>query len=569
MTPERKAYQHQRVTGSDPGQTVVFRGGQVFLADGGHGLATAVAIRDGRIIAVGGDRQVGALLTEADEVVELDGRMVLPGFVDAHVHPVMGGLEMSRCDLSGGRTAQRYQEIIAAYAGRYDGEWILGGGWSMPAFPGGCPTREQLDLVVADRPAILPNRDHHSAWVNTRALQLAGIDADTPDPPDGRIERDAAGRPTGTLHEGAADLVGRLVPRDTQQEYDDALREALVYLNSLGITGWQDAIVRVGGDQATVHAAYLRAQREGWLTARVSAALWWSRAPSAGSIAAQVAHLGAVRSEAQAGSDRYRAGSVKIMLDGVAETFTAAMLEPYLDRCGELTDNQGLSFFDPELLAEVAAALDAAGFQLHFHALGDRAVRDALDALQMARIRNGDSGLRHQLAHLQVVHPSDIGRFRSLGATANLQALWACHEPEMDELTIPFLGDRRSGWQYPFGDLHTAGAPLAMGSDWPVSDPNPMAAISVAVNRISAKAPSGTPPLGPEQRLPLGVALAAYTAGSARQNFRDTATGTIAVGRAADLIVLDRNPFDVPQREIAEVTVDRTYVDGELVHRKD
>jgi predicted amidohydrolase YtcJ len=557
---------HDRRVTDQP--TIVFRNGPVFRADAARSWATAVAVRDGTIVAVGGDGEVSAYLRDADEVVDLEGRLLLPGFVDAHVHPVMGGLERMRCDLTGGETLADYQATIRDYVTEHaDREWVLGGGWGMGAFDHGCPTAEQLDAVVGDRPAFLPNRDHHSAWVSSRALALAGIDADTADPADGRIERDATGRPTGALHEGAADLVERLVPANTQADLDDALLVGQDHLHSLGVVGWQDAWVEVGADGPSVHEAYLRAQQAGTLTARVVGCLWWPRETPPDGVADQVAHFVKVREETAGAGGRYDAGSVKIMLDGVAETFTAAMLEPYLDRCGHATDNTGISFVGGELLRDIVTRLDAAGFQVHFHALGDRAVRDALDAVAAARRANGSADRRHHLAHLQLVHPDDIARFRRLGATANLQALWATHEPEMDELTIPFLGERRAAWQYPFGDLFRSGATLAMGSDWPVSSPDPLAAIHVAVNRVSPVAPEGTPAFLPGQALPLAAAVAAYTAGSSYVSRLEGVGGTVAVGHRADLVVLDRDPFDGPPDEIGRARVERTYVDGRLVHR--
>lgn len=547
--------------------TVVLRNGPVFRADAARSWATAVAVRDGTVVAVGGDQEVAPYLRDADEVVDLGGRLLLPGFVDAHVHPVMGGLERMRCDLTDGRTLDDYQATVRDYLEQQpDRDWVLGGGWSMGAFENGCPTAAQLDAVVGDRPAFLPNRDHHSAWASSRALQLAGIDADTPDPADGRIERDAAGNPTGALHEGAANLVERLVPANTQADFDEALQVGQAYLHSLGVVGWQDAWVEVGAAGPSVHEAYLRAQGAGTLSARVVGCLWWPRETTPEAVADQVAHLVKVREETAGAGGRYDAGTVKIMVDGVVETGTAALLEPYLDRCGHGTDNTGLSFVDGELLREVVTQLDAAGFQVHFHALGDRAVRDALDAVEAARRTNGSADRRHHLAHLQLVHPSDIARFRTVGATANLQALWAAHEPEMDELTIPFLGEQRAALQYPFADLHRCGTPLAMGSDWPVSTPDPLAAIHVAVNRVSPAAPDGTPPFLPGQALPLPVAVAAYTAGSSYVCRLERVTGTIAVGRSADLAVLDHDPFDGPGDRIADARVERTYVDGRLVH---
>jgi predicted amidohydrolase YtcJ len=240
------------------------------------------------------------------------------------------------------------------------------------------------------------------------------------------------------------------------------------------------------------------------------------------------------------------------------------MLEPYLDGCGCSSGASGLDFIDPEKLGGYVSELDAAGFQVHFHALGDRAVRTALDAVEEAIRRNGQRGNRHHLAHLQVVHPDDIARFRELGATANMQPLWACHEPQMDELTIPFLGERRSGWQYPFGSLHRAGAMLAAGSDWSVSTPDVMLGAHVAVNRRATEEDERV--LGPEECLDLGTVLAAYTAGTARVNHLDADTGTVQTGKYADLVVLDRDPFAGPPMAIGDTRVLRTYVEGALVH---
>ncbi|WP_326565824.1 amidohydrolase [Amycolatopsis rhabdoformis] len=546
--------------------TRVFRGGRVFTADAAGTICSAVAVSGGRIAAVGGDRTVEPFLREADEVVDLAGGLLLPGFGDAHVHPVMGGLERIRCDLSGAQTAEEYTRIIGDYARAHpERDWVLGGGWAMEAFPGGRPHRAALDAVVGARPALLPNRDHHSSWASTTALAYAGIDRDTPDPADGRIERDADGEPTGLLHEGAADLVARFAPADTQEDLDAALAEAQRHLHSFGITNWQDAWVAVPGTGPNAHESYLRADHAGRLTAKVTGALWWDRScPSAG-VADQVARLAKIRAATAGQGRNYRTPSVKVMQDGVVETFTAAMLEPYLDRHGHPTGDRGLGFLEPGLLRDVTTTLDAAGFQVHFHAIGDRAVRDVLDALEATAAENGTSGLRHHLAHLQVVHPADVPRFHRLGATANLQALWAAHEPQMDELTLPFLGYPRASWQYPFGDLLRTGAALAMGSDWPVSSPDPLAAIHVAVNRALLGA--RTPPLGPEQALPLAAALRAYTAGSAAVNHLDAGTGSLTVGKAADLAVLDRDPFDGPRQEIGETRVVRTYADGIEVYR--
>ncbi|MEU2717402.1 amidohydrolase [Streptomyces sp. NPDC007205] len=534
---------------------LLFTGGPVLTPNGR--TASAVAVTGGRVTAVGGD-ELRDLTGPGTEVVDLSGRLLLPGFQDAHVHPVPAGLELARCDLSGTTTAEDTVAAVRAYAEAHPGrEWILGGGWSMEAFAGGTPTKELLDAVVPDRPVYLPNRDHHGAWVNSRALELAGIDRHTPDPADGRIERNAAGEPDGTLQEGAMQLVGRLTPPATPADRLAALLHAQRHLHALGITAWQDALVGdfLGMDDPA--EAYIAAAWDGSLTARVVGALWWDRERGA----EQIPEL--VEKRVQSSHGRFRAGAVKLMLDGVAENGTAALLDPYLDRCGCVTANRGKSFLDPAHLPKYVTELDALGFQCHFHALGDRAVRDALDAVEAARAANGPSDTRPHLAHLQVVHPDDIPRFARLGATANIQPLWAAHEPQMDELTIPFLGPERAARQYPFGALLRSGARLAAGSDWPVSSPDPLQGIHVAVNRVE---PGGSGPVFlPEERLGLADALTAYTAGSAYVNHLDD-TGRVAVGALADLVVLDRDPFAGPPEAIAGTAVALTYVGGERVY---
>ena len=547
---------------------LVFRGdaygGRVFLSDASRARADAVAVRDGRIVAVGAD--AAELAGPRTEIVDLDGRMLLPGFQDAHVHPLWGGLDMLRCDLAALGTQDAYLDRIRTYAAEHpDDEWVLGGGWQMSAFPGGTPTASALDTAVADRPAFLPNRDGHGAWVNSRALALAGITRDTPDPADGRIERDADGTPTGTLHEGAMGLVNRMLPPESPARLREALQVGQRHLHSFGITAWQDAIVGTQyGDAGDPLPAYLAAAEAGELTGRVVGSLWWDRTRGL----EQIDDLVALRAAGRVG--RFAATSIKIMQDGVAENFTASMLEPYCDGHGHRTDNSGISFVEPQLLKEAAARLDALGFTLHFHAIGDRAVRECLDAVEEALRRNGPRGNPHHISHIQVVHPDDVPRFRRLGVTANMQMLWATLEPQMVDLTLPFLGEERSSWQYPFGDLLRAGAPLAAGSDWSVSTPDPMAAIHTAVNRRSAPSEweGDYPPFLPEQAIDLGAALQAYTAGSARVNSLPE-TGSIRVGMLADLALLDRDPFDGPADDIGATRVLGTWVEGERVYAAD
>ncbi|MFJ2720333.1 amidohydrolase [Streptomyces sp. NPDC087437] len=537
---------------------LVFTRGPVHTGDPARTRASSLAVTGDRITAVGHD-EVRELIGPRTEVVDLSGKLLLPGFQDSHIHAVYGGMELAECDLSGTVGVDEYLRRIREFADAHpDSGWITGGGWSMESFEGGLPTRQLLDSVVPDRPVYLVNRDHHGAWANTRALELAGVTRDTPDPGDGRIEREGDGTPSGVLQEGATGLVARLVPAKTAADRLDGLLRAQRLLHSLGITGWQDALLGEFNGQPDPSDAYLTTAREGTLTARVNGALWWDR----GRGSDQIPELVSRRAELSHG--RFRAGSVKIMQDGIAENFTAAMTSPYLDGCGCATANNGLSFVDPVALRSYVTELDALDFQVHFHALGDRAVREALDAIEAARTANGRRATRHHLAHLQVVHPDDVPRFARLGAIANIQPLWAAHEPQMDELTIPFLGPERAARQYPFGSLLRAGATLAAGSDWSVSSPDPLAGIHVAVNRMQPGATDGRVFL-PEQRLDLATAVAAYTAGSAHVNGLDD-TGTLRPGHLADLVVLDRDIFTAPAEEIHTARVLRTYVGGALVH---
>jgi predicted amidohydrolase YtcJ len=533
---------------------IVLTGGAVHTVDAARSRARAVAVRGGRIVAVGDERRVKTHVGPSTRVIDLAGRMVLPGFQDAHVHPVHGGLNRLRCDLHAARGRQACLDAVTNYARAHpDRPWIVGGGWYMDDFPNGTPLKDDLDAIVPDRPVFLSNRDGHGAWVNSRALAAAGIEATTPDPADGRIERDAGGRPSGTLHEGAADLVERLAPRPTPAEMVEGLRIAQRYLHTLGITAWQDAIV-----EDPEFAAYATLALRGELTARVVGALWWDRSRGE----EQIEEL--IERRARGPIGRFSPTSVKIMQDGVLENFNGGMIEPYLDRHGSPTANRGRSFVDPSRLPGYVTRLDAEGFQVHFHAIGDRAVREALDAIEAALRANGRTDGRHHIAHIQVIHPTDLPRFAQLGVAANAQPYWACHEGQMDNLTIPFLGPERTTWQYPFASLLRSGARLAMGSDWSVSTPNPLLEIEVAVTRVADQTRDERPFL-PDERLDLADAIAAFTRGSAWVNHLDAETGSLEVGKAADLVVLDRDLFAPDAGPIGDARCLMTLVEGVAV----
>lgn len=533
---------------------LVITGGEVYTVDAARSWSDAIAVQGGRIVAMG--RGARDLIGYGTVVLDAAGGLVLPGFVDAHVHPATAGRNQLTVDLTGLSGIDEYLTAVGRYrAGSPDASWITGGGWAMEHFPGGLPRREDLDAVTGDRPAFLYNRDVHGAWLNTAALRAGGITAATPDPVDGRIERDPETRePTGTLHEGAAySFESDVLPRPTRAEWEAAIRAGQRHLHALGVTGWQDAWV-----SPDLHDAYRSLDAAGGLTSRVVGSLWWDRHRGS----EQIQDLLAQRDSVQPGN--YRPTTVKIMIDGVLENGTGALLQPYCG-CGSASESsRGLVHLTAADLDEAVTRLDALDFQVHMHAIGDRAVRMALDAVQAARSAHGRRENRHHVAHLQLIDPVDLPRFRELEVVANLQTYWAQHEPQMDELTVPVLGTERAGRQYPFLDLHRSGAVLAMGSDWGVTTANPLEQIEVAVTRRSPQDPAAEAFL-PEQRLTLATAVAAFTAGSAFVN-HDSAAGTLAPGMRADLVVLDRNIFAEPADEIAQARVRWTMVGGAIVH---
>ena len=540
----------------DPAADLVLTGGTVLTMDAARSSAEAVAVRAGRIVAVGAAADIDRLRGPRTRRIELAGRTLVPSFQDAHVHPAMAGIGLTRCPLHDlPPDAGVYLETIRAYASAHpDRPWVIGDGWYMSAFAGGTPTRQDLDRAVPDRPAFFVNRDGHGAWVNSRALALARIDRDTPDPVSGRIERESGGDPSGTLHEGAMEIVRRILPPTTVEDLAAGLELAQAYLHRLGISAWQDAWV-----EAEDLAAYRLIAERGTLTGRAIACHWWNRELGG----EQIDDFVERRRTGNIG--RLRSTTVKIMADGVAENYTAAMLEPYLDAGGRSTGNRGISFVDPELLKQHVTRLDGLGFQVHLHALGDRAVREALDAIEAARAANGASDGRHHLAHLQVVDPADYPRFAQLGVGANIQPYWACNDDQMIELTMPFLPAERRDLQYPFHSLEAAGARLVGGSDWSVSTPNVMAEVEVAVNRISPER-RDAPPFLPAEALDLMTALATFTNGSAWANHLDAETGSIEPGKLADLAVLDRDITREEIRTIGDTRVLLTLIEGAAVH---
>jgi predicted amidohydrolase YtcJ len=519
--------------------------------------AEALAVRGEQIVYVGDAAGVAPWIGAQTEVVDVAGGMVLPGFQDAHVHVLESGIALADCDLSAAADGDAVLAAVAACAAADGGTgWLRGGGYQLTYFPGGRAQASTLDRVVAARPVFLLSSDAHSAWVNSAALARAGITARTPDPAAGRIERDpTTGEPSGTLREAAVDLVARLLPPRTAEERRAGLRRGLEVARGFGITAFQDANV-----DAENLAAYAELAARGELTARVSVALGVDpeRGPE------QVSELSALRQRYQGGL--LRVGTAKLFLDGVIEAQTAALLEPYVGMGPGMEDYRGELNYEPRRFEQIVLELDRQGFQIHIHAIGDRAIRVALDALEGARQANGARDARHHLAHIQLWNPADIPRLRELGVIANFQPLWAYADAFITDLTEPFLGPERSRWLYPIKSVVDSGAEVVFGSDWDVSTMNPLPAIEVGITRQDPDDPQ-SPVWLPEQRVDLATMLAGYTTKAARVNFLDQQTGSITVGRAADLVVLDLDLSAIPAHEIGDAQVLLTLFAGRVVYR--
>lgn len=532
------------------------------LWSGGRALGhTALAARDGVIVELGGDDLRSRY--RAARVIDAHGGLVTPSFVDSHVHAALAGIEMIRCDLSSCESAEETILKILHYAAEHpDEEWILGGGWHMPHFSGGTPTKEMLDNIIPDRPVFLLNSDHHGAWVNSKALELAGIHTGTEDPADGRIERDVHGEPNGTLHEGAAEMVGSILPETLLAESQAGLLAAQELLFSYGITGWQEAILGAYGGYPDQTPAYQSMVDSGEMKARISGALWVSRDFDGLTIPDFVAEL--KRRRAMYEREGLRLHTAKIMVDGVPENETAAMEDPYAHRSAGCAciPSTGLSYFSSDELCELVPLLNGSGFDVHFHAIGDRAVRYALDAVAAVPKMTRESRRNH-IAHVQIVNPEDYPRFSQLRVTVNAQPLWACRDDQMVELTLPLLGRERTEWQYPFASLLKHGATIACGSDWPVSTPDPWQGIHVAVTR-QEPACDDAEPLVLSERLELGDILNAYTRQS--HQLLGLPGGALAVGEVCDLAIADRNPFHEPENEIYRTQNVATVLGGKVVY---
>lgn len=541
------------------------RNARIYTLDSSRPWAQAFAVRAGRFLFVGDEEDLEEHLGPATRVVDAGGRLLLPAFVDAHVHALDGGIEFAGLQLGSARSPAEIAQRVAERARSHPAEeWIVGTGWDQSLFPGGQPPAGFLDGLELDRPVLLYAGDGgHSAWADRRALAIAGIGPETPDPPDGWIVRDpASGEPTGLLRESAVALVAQHLPAPGIEESEAGLERALAELARVGVVTYLEA--SAGPRAALVYRLF---EEEGRLSARVRLALSLPHGLDPGEEAERLEWIRATRAELD--GPLLAAPAVKLFLDGVIEGRTAALLEPYLDAQGEPDAELGAgpAIYEQGELDRLVGLLDAEGFQIHMHAIGDRAVRMGLDAVARARQANGEQGPLHHLAHVQLVDPADLPRFRALGVGAVVQGLWAEPDGYITELTEPVLGPPRSRWIYPIRSLCVSGALVAGGSDWPVTSPAPLLAIQVALTRKSPGAPE-SPAWIPQERAELSAMLAAYTLDAARLLGMDREIGSIEPEKLADFVLLERDIFAIPQEEIGAVRVLWTVRGGEELHRE-
>lgn len=531
---------------------LIFQNGSIYTMDATRSWATSLAVKDGRILYIGFDGDMKSLRGPETQIYDLKGKMVLPGFHDSHVHPLVGGLELGECDLSPFRTEEQMLEHVKAYAKQHpEKKWIRGGGWQLPVFNEGNPHKSLLDKVLPDRPVYLESADAHSAWVNSKALEIAGITRLTADPENGRIERDPRTyAPTGTLREDAMKLISALLPPYSDEDYINGLKRGINIANRFGITSLQEASAN-----EKLLKAYAALDQKDELSLKVVAAIKIN--PKVEEV--QLKNLLDFRYRYSGKNVKVHA--VKIFADGVIEAQTAALIEPYLNSNGK----KGRPVYKQEELNRLVRTIDKQSFQIHVHAIGDQAIRMCLDAFEYSSEINGRRDSRHHIAHLQLINPKDIPRFRKLGVAANFQPLWSYADVYVTKFAEPFLGPNRSRWIYPIGSMMNSGAMVVAGSDWSVSSMNPLWAIQIAITRRALHAGPGTAWI-PEELVDLPAILASYTINGAYLNFQEKETGSLEVGKAADVVVLDRNLFEIPPHEIHQANVLLTLLDGKTVY---
>ena len=536
-----------------PPADVIVTNARVYTVNPQQKWADAIAIRGDKIVAVGETAKIEGYRGAATKVIDAGGRLVLPGFTDCHIHFMDGSLGLTRVDLNDAASVAEIQKRVKAYADAHPGEpWIQGMGWTYPTFaPSGLPNKKILDEVVPDRPVYLVAFDGHSSWANSKALAMAGIDRNTADPPNGKIVRDDMGEATGALKEAAGELVDAKIPKPTRAERLDALRKGVHEANRVGL-----ARVHSAGQDFEYLDLYKELRSRGDLTLRFYVSYFLD---PPGLTPQSIALIEQARRDYK--DDWISGGVVKTMLDGVVEAHTAAMLTPYSDDPSQ----SGKLFWDPEKYKATVADLDARGLQIFTHAIGDKAVRLALDAYQNAAQVNHTKDARHRIEHIETISAQDIDRFGKLGVIASMQPLHSYPDADTLDIWARNIGPERASRPWVWRSIQQKGGALAFGSDWPVVTLNPWPGVQTALTRQTSE---GNPPGGfvPLQRLNLEDTIRAYTLGAAFAGHREKTEGSLEAGKLADLIVLDRDLFTIEPSEIGKTEVLITMVGGKVVY---
>ena len=526
--------------------------------------AEALAIRDGKILAVGTEREISRYRSASTKVIDAKGRLVLPGFTDCHVHFMDGSFSMRQVNVEDAKTVAEVQERIKAYAAAHPNDpWVLGRGWSYPVFaPSGLPDKKQLDAIIPDRPAYIEGFDGHTWWANSKALEAAHITKDTPDPPGGTIVRDpATGEATGAIKEDAADaVIRRAIPEPSRKTKLQALRAGIKLANQFGLTRVHVlGGVNAGRDDLHNVDLYEELRRNNELTVRFYLA-YRLDPPKVSDRQLQ---------EVVQARDRYRddwisAGSVKFFMDGVIETHTAAMLAPYSDD----PSVSGQLLWEPGEYQRAVTEFDSRGIQIFTHAIGDRAIRVALDSYANAAKTNGTKDARHRIEHIEDASAADIPRFGKLGVIASMQPLHAYPDEDIFKAWLPSAGPERAQRAFAWQSIQASGGLLAFGSDWPIVTLSPWPGLQNAVTRETTE---GEPKGGwiPSERVSLADAIKGYTLNAAFAGHREKTEGSLEPGKLADLIVVSQNVFQVDPHELGKTKVTLTMVGGRVVYKSD
>jgi predicted amidohydrolase YtcJ len=539
---------------SKPYPTLILHSGKVWAAEDANTFYEAVAITGNSISAVGNSVDIKKLAGDSTRVIDLKGRLVIPGFNDAHIHFLSGSIGLAQVELTETKSREEVFAYIKKYASDFpDRPWITGRGWQYTMFPGGMPTKEMLDSIVSDRPVCIRAYDGHSAWVNSKALSLAGIDRNTKFNGFGELVRDRSGEPTGALKEGAMGLVEKFIPIKTRDENLLAIKLGLKLAAQLGITSIQNASGNL--DELSLYKELLKKDE---LSLRVSVAF------SVGDQTTKEDILSFVQAREQVGTNTMlRAHTVKFMIDGVIEGHTAFMLAPYADQVPkELSPTGQISMKLPDF-GELVSTFDSLGFQIYTHAIGDRGVRETLNAYEVAAKRNGARDSRHRIEHIETINPTDIPRFSQLGVIPSMMPIHA--EPYTIAVWQQAIGEKRLPNSFAWSSMLKANAKMVYSSDWPACVAlNPIRGLHTAVTRRTI---DGTPADGwvPEQKISIAEALLAYTQMGAYSSFEENLKGKIKPGFLADVIVLSQDFFTIKPMDTYKTEVVMTVFDGKVI----